>query len=56
MITEVVIDFYDSEHKKVLRPAGALLDMADTKRAKDLIAQGFLKERKLIKVAKATKD
>lgn len=52
MLVEVIQAFYDAEHKEVLRPEGALLDMADAKRAADLIAQGFVKERKITKVSK----
>ena len=52
MIYEVVTNFKDLECGGELRTLGMLLEFEDSKRSKELLAKGLIKERAVTKVSK----
>lgn len=56
MLVLVLNKYLDKEQSGVLRDKNQVLDIEDSKRAKELIKLGFVEEVKPIKVGKNTED
>lgn len=56
MLGLVINKYLDKETNNKLRKKGQVLDIANEKRAKELIKLGYLKELEIIKVEKETEE